>query len=73
MQIFAKTFVNTNKNRIFALVFAYIWANGGCRDDCTPFVFFISLSQISLSPISLFSSLYFQLFPVNLKSIPYEY
>ena len=32
MQIFAKTFVNTNKNRIFALVFAYIWANGGCRE-----------------------------------------
>ena len=50
MQIFAKTFVNTNKNRIFALVFAYIWANGGCREIVLHLFFLYPSPKYPFSP-----------------------
>lgn len=39
-------------NRIFASVFAYIWANGGCRETVLHLFFFAPKSEIPLFPLT---------------------
>ena len=46
----AEKFGDNQKSSIFASVFAYIWANGGCR-EIVPHLFFFCFIGVMFYPI----------------------